>query len=182
MTRLALISTMVGAAIIVLRLPGIFWPAKLREHEMKFPRSVLVGRILIGIVALIVWWVMYHAAAESDEWRWTKPLIVSGVPIAYYLVARYGTSYLAMRATAALLLLVAKQMVDATDLSEIPLRLLVTMLAYVWVVAAIWMTIAPHHFRELIGWATVNDVRCQSLCSAGVALGAVLVWLGIFVY
>jgi hypothetical protein len=182
MTQLAMISTVVGAAIIMLRLPGVIWPAKFREQAVKFPRSVLVGRILMAIVALVVWWVMYHAALDSDDWRWTRPFIVPGVPLAYYLVARYGTTYLSMRATAALMLLVAKQMVDATDLSDNPLRLIVTTLAYLWVVAAIWMTIAPHHFRDLIGWATANNKRCRWLCAFGTAVGAVLVWLGTSVY
>jgi len=83
---------------------------------------------------------MYRAAI--DEWAWARPLIVIAVPVAYWLVVQYGTHFLAMRAVAALLLLIAKQMVDAADSSDLPSRLLVTTLAYVWVVMAIWITIA----------------------------------------
>lgn len=182
MTRLALISTVVGAAVIALRLPGILWPAKYRAFAVQFPRSVLWGRILIGIAAAIVWVVMFRAANDSDEWRWAKPLVVVGVPVAYGMVYYFGVHYLALRATAALMLLISKVMVDAADLSETPLRLVVTVLGYLWVVAAIWMTIAPHHFRDLIGWATADDRRCRYLSSWCVVLGAVLVVLGLFAY
>ena len=71
---------------------------------MKFPRNVPVGRLLMGLVAAIVWWVMYHAA--TDEWKWAQPLIFIGVPVAYLLVVNFGTHYLTLRAVAALLLLV----------------------------------------------------------------------------
>jgi len=168
--------------VIALRLPGVLWPAKYRAFAVKFPRSLLWGRILIGIVSAIVWVVMYRAASESDEWQWTKPLIVVGVPVAFGLVYYYGVHYLALRASAALLLMLAKLMVDAADLSVSPLRLFITVLAYFWVIAAIWMTVAPHHIRDLIGWATVDDRRCRYLCSWGLVLGVVLVFLGIFVY
>jgi len=182
MTKLALVSTIVGIGVIALRLPGVLLPAKYREFAVKFPRSVLWGRILMGIAAAIAWVVMFRAAAQSDEWRWAKPLVVIGVPVAYWLVWRYGAHYLSLRASSALLLMVAKVMVDTADLSDSPVRLFITVLAYIWVVSAIWMTVAPHHVRDLIGWATAYERRCRNLCAAGVALGVVLVLLGLFVY
>jgi hypothetical protein len=179
---LSTLSTVIGAIIIALRLPGIIAPEKYRNFAVKFPRSVLYGRILISIVAAIVWVVMFRAARDSDDWRWAQPIVVVGVPVAVFLVYRYGVHYLALRATAAVMLLTAKLMVDATDVSEVELRLFVTTLAYIWVVAAIWMTVAPHHFRDLIGWAMANNQRCRVLCSWGTLLGVILVLLGTLVY
>ena len=83
---------------------------------------------------------------------------------------------------AALLLLIAKQMVDAADLSLTPWRLVVTVVAYFWVVAAIWLTVAPHHFRDLLGFVMADDKRCRLACSAGIVVGLALVALGVFVY
>ncbi|MCX7886732.1 MAG: hypothetical protein N3B01_05685 [Verrucomicrobiae bacterium] len=182
MSRLALVTTLVGIGLIAVRLPGVLAPARYRAFLVSFPRSKLWGRVLITVVGLIVWVIMLRASRESDEWRWAQPFIVVGVPVVLYLIYRYGVHYLALRATAALLLLVAKQMVDAADLSETPLRLIVTVLAYVWVIAAMWMAAAPHHFRDLIGWTMASDRRCRRLCSAGVVFGGVLVGLGLFVY
>jgi hypothetical protein len=180
MTRLAIVSVAVGALAIVSRAPGLIAPAKFREHMGKFPRSLLWGRVLLGIAAVIAWWIMYHAA--TDDWAWARPFILLGVPVAYGLVWVFPPHYLAMRASAALILLLAKVMVDAADRSEAAARLVVTVLAYVWVVAAIWMTIAPHHFRDLMGFMLANDKRCRAACGAGIAVGVVLVGLGLFVY
>ncbi len=173
---------MVGSAIIAVRLPGVLVPSRHREFLVKFPRSVLWGRVLITVAGLIAWWVMFNAARDSDEWKWAQPFVVIGVPVALFLVYRYSVHYLALRATAALLLLLAKQMVDAADASETVLRLFVTVLAYIWVVASIWMTVAPHHFRDLIDWAMANDERCRTVCSLGICLGAVLMALGVLAY
>jgi len=182
MTQLSLstISILAGTLAIAVRLPGVFAPAAFRAVAMKFPRNILVGRILMGIMAAVVWWVMYRSA--TDEWKWAQPFIFLGVPVAYLLVINFGTQYLALRAVAAALLLIAKPMVDAADMSLAPGRLIVTVVAYLWVVAAIWMTVAPHHFRDLIGFLMANDRRCRLACSAGIAVGVALVALGVLVY
>ena len=102
--------------------------------------------------------------------------------MAYLLVVNFGTHYLTLRAVAALLLLIAKQMVDAADASLVSARLVVTVVAYLWVVAAIWMTVAPHHFRDLIGFVMADDKRFRLACGAGIAVGLMLVVLGNFAY
>ena len=102
--------------------------------------------------------------------------------MAYLLVVNFGTQYLPLRAVAALLLLIAKQMVDAADASLAPGRLVVTVVAYLWVVAAIWLTVAPHHFRDILGFVMANDKRCRLACSAGIVVGLALVSLGVLAY
>lgn len=180
MTRLALTSTILGAVIIAARLPGVVAPEKFRAHTQTFPRSVFWGRLLIGIAALWAGIVMFNAAIE--DWAWAKPVVVIGVPIAYWLVIQYADQFLAIRGTAALLLLIAKVALDAADLSDTPLRLIITVLAYLWVCAAMWMAIAPHQVRDWIGFVTANNSRCRAACSFGVIVGALLVVLGVFVY
>ena len=180
MTRLAITSTILGAAIVAGRLPGIVAPAKFREHARRFPRSTLWGRILIGIAALWAGIVMFNAATE--DWAWARPVVVIGVPIAYWLVIQYADQFLAIRGTAALLLLIAKVVLDAADLSDLPSRLVVTVLVYLWVCAAMWMAIAPHQVRDWIGLMTANDTRCRAACGVGAAIGVLLIVLGVCVY
>jgi len=181
MTRLSLISILVGTLTIAVRLPGVFMPATFRDAAVKFPRHVPVGRILLGIVAMIVWWVMYHAAS-GDEWKWAQPFIFIGVPVAYGLLYHFPPHYLALRALAALMLLAAWQMIPPADQSAAPLRLVVTIYAYLWVVIALWMASAPHHFRDLLGFVMANDRRCRLACCAGIVVGLALVSLGVLVY
>ena len=181
MNRLALTSTVIGSIIIVVRMPGLVAPDKFRAASLKFPRSVFWGRVLMAVAAVWVGIVMF-AAADKDWPSWSRPAIVVGAPIACLLVIKYANQFLALRGLAVLLLLAAKVMVDAADTSELAARLVVTTLAYIWVIAAMWMTIAPHHFRDLIGWSTANNIRCRAICALGVILGALLVVLGLLVY
>jgi hypothetical protein len=181
MNRLALTSTVVGAIIIAARVPGLVVPDKFRAEALKFPRSVLWGRVLMAVAAVWVGIVMF-IAADKDWPSWARPAIVVGVPIACVLVIKYADQFLAFRGMAVLLLLAAKVMVDAADTSGLSARLVVTTLAYIWVIAAMWMTIAPHHFRDLIGWSMANNTRCRAVSALGVAIGALLVVLGLLVY
>lgn len=180
MTRLAITSTIIGVASIVGRMPGIVAPEKFGACVQKFPRSVLWGRILMGIAALWAGIVMFNAA--TDDWAWARPLVVIGVPIAYWLVIQFADQFLALRGMAALMLLVAKLMVDAADQSDLPMRLIVTVLAYLWVCVAVWMAGAPHQVRDAIGFLTANNLRCRLACFSGVVVGVLLVVLGVCVY
>jgi len=180
MTRLAITSTILGAAIIAGRLPGVIAPDKVSAHLRKFPRSALWGRILMGICALWAGIVMFNAAV--DDFAWAKPVVVIGVPIAYWLVLQYADQFLAIRGLAALLLLIAKVTLNAADLSDSPSRLIVTVLAYLWVCAAVWMASAPHQVRDWINFVTANATRCRASSSLGAAVGVFLVLLGLFVY
>lgn len=180
MTRLAITSTILGVAVIAGRVPGIVAPEKFGECVRKFSRSVLWGRVLMGVCAVWAWIVLFNAA--TDDWAWARPLVIVGVPIAYWLVIQFADQFLAVRGLAGLILLIAKVVVDAADQSELPMRLVVTVLAYIWVCVAVWMASAPHQFRDVIGFVTVNNTRCRLACFLGMCVGALLVVLGLCVY
>ena len=162
------------------RLPGVIAPAKFGESARKFPRSVFWGRLLMGIVAVWAGIMMFNAA--TDDWAWARPVVVIGVPVAYWLVVQFADQFLALRGLAGLLLLVAKVAVDAADLSDMPIRLVVTVMAYIWVCVAMWMAGFPHQVRDVIGFMTASTTRCQMACLLGTVIGAGLVVLGLFVY
>jgi hypothetical protein len=177
---LSAMAILVGLLVAGLSLPGLGAPAAYRRFCLQLPRNVMVGRVLISVVALIVWWVMFHSA--TDEWKWAQPLVVIGVPIGYWLVIQFATNYLSLRALAALLLLGAKQVLVAADRSESDYRLVMTVLTYVVVVGAMWMAAAPHHIRDGLGWMMASDRRCRQVCGLGTAVGLGLVALGLWVY
>ena len=81
MNQLALVSTLVGGLILATRLPGLIAPTKYREHMLKFPRSMIWGRVLMGIAALIAWRVMYRAATDDWAWAQRRPLTVGFKPL-----------------------------------------------------------------------------------------------------
>ncbi len=193
MSLLAVYSMLLGVALLATRLPGVVAPARYRGMAIAFPRSVWPGRILFGVALLWGAIVLYGALDEAvvDAYReggntrlWTalRAILPVATPVVYWLVIRFGAQYLAVRGASALALLVANHVVRAADMSVEPVRLVVTTLMYVWVTAAIWFTIAPHHLRDMIGWLMASDSRCRVTCGAGVVLGVVLLGLGLFVY
>lgn len=177
---LAIVSALVGVVLIATRLPGIINPPSFRTWMIRFPRSEFWGRVLMVLVAVLAGWNLNHAA--SDNWAWARPVVWVGVPVAYWLIIQFASSFLAVRASAALLLFVAKLMMTAADRSDHPLRLVVTILAYIWVVIAIWAAVAPHHVRDVVNWLMNSDNRCRLHCGLVAGVGAVLIVLGAFVY
>jgi hypothetical protein len=177
---LSLVAVVLGTFLMATRLPGVVAPAKFRAAALRFPRSVWIGRVVMLVVAIWAGYRLYGAA--TDDWAWARTPVVLGVPTAYVLIIFFAEQFLAVRATAALMLLVANVAVRAADLHESPWRLVVTVLAYVWVVAAIWMAAAPNHCRDALQWLMASDERCRAVCGAGLVIGAVLVLLGAFVY
>ncbi len=193
MSPLAIAALALGIFIIATRLPGVLAPARYREGLLKFPRAAMPGRVLMAVVAVWAGWALFGAArAAAAEaamsrgpaglWPLAPPAVVIGIPVAYWLVIRYADQFLALRGVAALMLLVGNVVVRVADRSDSPWRLVVTVLVYLWVIAAIWMAIAPHHFRDLIQYSMDTDRRCRTVCGAGVAVGVVLIALGLLVY
>ena len=177
---LPVVAMVLGTFLMATRLPGVIAPAKFREAAVKFPRSVWAGRILMAIVAIWSGYRLFGAAV--DEWAWARPVATFGIPVAYVLIIFFGNQFLSVRALAALMLLVANVAVRAADQHESPWRLVVTVVAYIWVVAAIWMAAAPNQFRDVLTWFMADDRRCRTVCGAGLVVGAILVALGAFVY
>jgi hypothetical protein len=134
----------------------------------------------MGIAAIWAGIVLFNAA--TDDWAWARPIVVVGVPIAYWLVIVFADQFLALRGLAALMLLIAKLMVDAADQSEltdapdrhragVPLG-----------VRGRVDGSAPHQVRDVVGFITANNTRCRLACFLGALVGALLVVLGLCVY
>src|SRR5260370_41918906 len=78
-----------------------------------------------------------------------RPLLIA-LPIGYVLVLRFVDEFLAVRALGILCLLAAEPLLDAAFLRYETSRLLVTVLAYLLIVAGLlWLTI-PYLLRDQI--------------------------------
>ena len=87
-----------------------------------------------------------------------------------------------LRGLGCLLLLAAALMLDAAFLATTPWRFVVTILAYAWVIKGMVLVYSPHVGRRWLDWATESEHRLRLLAWPGVALGLILIVLGIFVY
>lgn len=189
-----------GAFAIASRLPGLIWTEAFRRFWLKLPRSKPAGYLLMGVAigwcALIVY---LHGFMDVTEWRDARGL---GVAVRvflellqagritvwiffgaiYALIVWLLDEFLAVRGLALILLLVARVILDSAFDVETNARLVMTVTAYAMVIAGMWLTIAPWRFRDAMECVMANNERCRAACGAGVAFGAVLVALGIWVY
>src|SRR5207247_8207333 len=87
--------------------------------------------------------------------------------------------FLPVRGLAVLLMLVAKLLVDTARWVDTEWRLVITTLAYVWVVAGMWFTISPWRLRDLLLWGTANETRVRFGSMIRLGLALLLVVLGL---
>jgi len=83
---------------------------------------------------------------------------------------------------AVVLLLLSKVVLDTARWAETEWRLVLVVLAYVWIVCSVWFTIAPWRLRDFIGWITATEARIRVGSACRLALGLLVALLGITVF
>ena len=159
---------------------GVVKPDSFGAVARKFPRSVGVGQ---GLMLLAAAWFIWNVSRESlaDFESMKKPLY------ALFVAVTLGSclflkDFLAVRALAVLMLLLAKLMVDTARWSDTPWRLVIVGWAYVLVIGGIWFTISPWRFRDLVAWHTTNAKRTRILSGVRLAFGLLVLVLGFTAY
>lgn len=179
---LSMLAILLGLLVAGINLPGILQPASFAAAARKFPRNTPVG---YPLMLLATGWFLYYLSIESvSDFTSFKPLLYllfAGVGIGSCLFVK---DFLPVRGLAAVLLVLAKLMVDTgrPHLSETPWVVLWQGWAYVLAVTGMWLTISPWRLRDMIHWATANDSRTRNFSAARVAFGVLIVVLGLTVY
>jgi len=177
--KLSLLSILIGGVMCVPQVYGLLQPARLAAAARRFPRQVGLGAAL---VLLATGWFLYIVNNEClADFAAYKPYMLVGFGAVGVLSCLFVQDFLAARGLAVLLLLLAKTMVDTgrPHLGESPYVVLFQGLAYVYVVAGIWITIAPWRLRDFIQWFTRNDTIVRVGCGFRLAIGLGLVTLGL---
>jgi hypothetical protein len=138
----------------------------------KFPRSRGAGIILLSID--LIWTLWLLATIEMGEFAaFRRPLLIA-VPIGYVLTLRFVDEFLAVRALGILCLLIAEPLLDAAFLRYETSRLLVTVFAYVLILAGLFWVMVPYILRDKINWAARSAGRWRLLHGVALAYGAAI--------
>lgn len=163
--KLSLLSILLGAGMAVPQVYGLMKPAGFTAVARKFPRHVPTGIILMLLgTAWFIWNVKIEPISDFEAIKTYMMAAFAAIGVG---ACFFVQDYLAVRGLAVLLLLLAKVMVDTgrPHLGETNWVLVIQALAYVFVVAGIWLTVAPWRLRDFINWATATEPRVK-LCSA----------------
>jgi hypothetical protein len=177
------LSTLAIALGLVFALPqiyGLLKPSAFAEAARKFPRSEACGFFLMGLGTL---WFLWNLNNESiSDFAAYKNLMLVGFGAVGVLTCVFVRDFLAVRGLAVVLLLLGKLMLDTARWHDSQWRLVISVLAYVWIIAGMWFTISPWRLRDLIQWATANERRVRFGSALRLAVAALLVILGLTVF
>jgi hypothetical protein len=166
--------------LVLTQLPAALRPERYQRVASAFPRNEWAGWILCAVALSWTALIVLHAPlGRFEEW---KPALYFVAPGAFVLMVFFLDELLAPRALGGLLLLVANPVLNIARWHPSNLRLVVTVVAYLLVVAGILLVLSPYRFRQATEWSCASRGRCRAVGTVGVALGTVLVVLGLTVY
>jgi hypothetical protein len=128
---------------------------------------------IVLLTAALLWNLWLLATIEMGEFAsFRRPLLIA-LPIGYVLVLRFVDELLAVRALGILCLLVAEPLIDAAFLRYEMSRLLVTVFAYLLVIAGLFWVTMPYLLRDQINWTTHSNTRWRLVNGVALIYGAV---------
>jgi hypothetical protein len=161
-----------GLFLLLVSVPGLLKPELVRNLASRFPRSRKVGVALLTID--FIWSLWLLATMEMGEFStFRRPLLIA-LPIGYLLTLRFVNELLAVRALGIFCLLAAEPLLDAAFFRYEPSRLLVTVFAYVLVIAGLFWVTMPYLLRDQLNWSTRTAGRCRLLHGAMLLYGAAI--------
>ncbi|MFA7256596.1 MAG: DUF2065 family protein [Kiritimatiellales bacterium] len=181
MSELSVVSLLIGLLALSVGLLSLLVPARVRAGLAAFPRSIWPGRILASIDLV---WAAYELSRMHlgmfDAW---KVHLYWLTPVAIYLCIKYLDELLSPRALGGLFLLAAGPVLAAARWHPSEWRLIITVLAYLWIALGLLFLLSPWWFRRLVPRiAGTNDttVRISGAIKALAGLG--LITLALLVY
>ncbi|PYL06488.1 MAG: hypothetical protein DME33_13535 [Verrucomicrobia bacterium] len=160
-----------GAFLVLLGLLGFSKP-DFASVMKRFPRSYVVGTVLLTVCLLWTFWLLYTIPmGEFSAFR--RPLLIA-LPIGYVLVLRFVDEFLAVRALGILCLLAAEPLLDAAFLRYETSRLFVTVFAYLLILAGLFWVAVPYILRDQINWSARSSFRWRCLHAVALIYGGVI--------
>lgn len=161
-----------GFALLVAHLLALLFPSHCRSWLAAFPRSRVAGTILLGLAA--AWSFALIATMDLGEFAGLRNLllvaVVAGAGLTWYFVEEF----LAVRALGMLALLAAELLLCAAFMKVPESRLLVVLLAYVWIAfGLIWVGL-PYLLRDQIAWISAHPLRWSAAGAGGALYGIIL--------
>jgi hypothetical protein len=167
-----------GALLVLLSLAALFSPARMLLPQ--FPRSRVAGATLLTVDLIWSFWLL--ATMEMGEFSsFRRPLLII-LPIGFFLILKFVDEFLAVRALGILCLLAAEPLLDAAFLRPETSRLLVTVLAYLMIVAGLLWVTMPYLLRDQIQWSTKSAGRWGLVAGLGLAFGVAILACAVVAY
>lgn len=177
---LSAIAIFLGALCGLPHIYGVINPARFAVLARRFPRFTPLGYVLV--LAATGWFLLNLRQESVSDFVSFKPALFGLFALVGIGTCLFVSDFLPVRGLAVLMLLMAKSMVDSARWVETEWRLVITVWAYVWIIAGMWLTISPWRLRDLIDWATANEQRTRLISGVRLGFGVFVIILGLTVY
>lgn len=178
--KLSILAILLGLVIALPQVYGLLKPAEFGAALRKFPRSEPWGYVLMLSGTA---WFLYNLKMDTiSDFAAFKPIMLIGFAVIGVGSCIFVRDFLAVRGLAVVLLLLSKVVLDTARWADTEWRLVLVVLAYIWIVSSVWLTISPWRLRDLIGWATATEARIRLASACRFALGLLVAILGITVF
>jgi hypothetical protein len=174
------VGLIVGFLLLAIHIIALVRPEQTKSWLAKLPRSKPLG---IGFLALDSLWAFWLVSnMDLGEFSQYRTWLQIGVPIAFVLTLTFVDEFLAVRALGMLALLAAEPLLSAAFLRPESARLLLVVLAYVWLTLGLFWVGMPYLLRDQIHWITKSGQRFRALTLAGLVYGLVVLVCAVAVY
>lgn len=170
----------VGLALIVVHILALLRQDKILPWLGRVPRSQNVGTVFLTVGFLWAW--MVATSMDLGEFQQIRWLAQTALPVFYVAMLFVANDYLGARAVGIVLLLAACPVLDAAFLKPPVSRLLLSTLAYGWIVAGLFWVGMPFTMRNQIAWIQAKPSRYRVLCLAGVVYGILVLVSAVLFY
>lgn len=153
---------------------------KTQAFLKAFPRTYTWGAILLTLDFL--WAEFMLANMDMGEFFTMRSNFMYIVAGGYFAVLFYMKEFLAVRALGSLMLLVAGPVLTAAFLQPQTSRLLLPILAYVWIIVGMFFIGMPFLMRDWVNALLAKSQRWNLAVYGGIAYGVVLLVAAILFY
>src|ERR1051326_5464806 len=168
-----------GAFLVIVGLLGLMKP-DFAQVVNYFPRARVAGVVLLTICLVWTFWLV--ATIQMGEFSsFRRPLLIA-LPIGYVLALFFVDEFLAVRALGILCLLVAEPLLDAAFLRYETSRLLVTVFAYLLIIAGLFWVAIPYVLRDQINWSARTVFRWRCLHAVALLYGGAILTFAVTQY
>ena len=174
------LSLLLGGLAIAAGLWQLVAPAQVARMLENFPRSRPIAWALTAACLLWVAWLLFQTPLGRVDSL--KPALYFLPPLSFYLLINFMDELLAPRALGVLLLLVATPVLRIVQWHDSPWRLVITVMAYAWVIAGMALILSPYLFRRTARLLVPTSSRHRLSALAKLAFGVFLIVLALTVY
>ena len=147
--------------------------SSLNKAIIQFPRSRKMAILLMSIGT--VWFIVRHILNLSEaDFGDYKMLIIAIVIFVFLSSFIFTKDFLAVRGLSIIVLLFAREALDAAYLQEQVARLYLVSITYILIIMALYFGAWPYRMRDFNDWLFKNSNRSKNfgycVCSSGIIM------------